>query len=261
VFTPTRKRSTTGHPASGVCPPNASCMARAASTPPPGSSSCALVAPKVATNPSPWYWFTSPPLGFFLPGLELYPAPGDLTGPRDLVAPLIVPDQSVKCHRCLPLKPFPREKQPIVKDHALFEGKALQETTSIESDRLLQLRAGGPILVVCPTRRHQCLERPHVDPAVTGTVELDRLAGGQWIRWRGVGIIDRFSKLGEGVAEIAASRLLWPVGPQEPGQDLAPVWALGFHRQIGQQRANLGRRQASDRLSGQRNPQGPQQAE
>jgi hypothetical protein len=52
---------------------------------------------------------------------------------------------------------------------------------------------------------------------------LDRLPGDEQERLRCLAITQRFAQIGQGAAQVGASRSFWPVGPQERRQLFAAV--------------------------------------
>ena len=134
-----------------------------------------------------------------------------------LPALLVILGQTMKGHHHQPMEPLPPEERPILKGGAVFEKEAFQETAPVQGGRFLQLVDSG---LVC---LHQRPERRHVEPAVAGRVELDRVAGDQKERRRGVTVTDRLAQVGQSIAQILAGRSIRPIGPQQPGQYVTAV--------------------------------------
>jgi hypothetical protein len=84
-----------------------------------------------------------------------------------------------------------------------------------------------------------------VEPAATGRVELNRLAGDQE-QWRiGGAVADGLSQIGECLAQVVLGHGLRLVGPQQLGECRTHVWSGSFDDQIDQQRPDLGGFEAS----------------
>ncbi len=84
-------------------------------------------------------------------------------------------------------------------------------------------------------RGEQGLKAGHVQLGGSG-VELNGLASNHQERGGGVVIVDGAAQAYQTLAQIPTSRRLYLIRPEQAGQRLAPVGAIGFHSQVSQQR-------------------------
>ena len=210
------------------------------------------------------------PVPRLLPRLDGQPAPYVAADPRWLAARRIDLAQILQRTHHLALQPLPGQECPVLERGAIRHRQPLQEGATIESGRFLQparagvaLREGGRRLwdrAVCLLMRFdQRCKRLHVDPAVTGGVELDRLARDRQDRGRGPVVGDGFAQDIEDVAQVGVCLALCVIGPQETGERAAMVGTTRLYCHVGQQCADLDRLEPTDRFAIQRDPKGSQQ--
>jgi hypothetical protein len=79
----------------------------------------------------------------------------------------------------------------------------------------------------------QLSESPYIDLSVALRIELNRPPGDQE-KWRySITVTDRVTQLSQAVAQVAASGLIRPSGPEQPDQYVASVRSIRFRGQIG----------------------------
>jgi len=200
-------------------------------------------------------------VGLLLPGLQIHLAARYLTGPRQIVASFVLLRQPVEGGEGLAVEPLLSEQAPIVEGRAAPEGEALQEGTSVEGHRLLQLLCGR---LAFPTWFDQCPEGGHIHPAVAGGIELDGISAGEEEGGLGVAVVgwcvvsrpraisNRPTQVGEDASQVGAGGSIGPVGPEYGGDGTALVRAVRLHGQVGQQGADLIGREGGDGLTIQR---------
>jgi hypothetical protein len=83
---------------------------------------------------------------------------------------------------------------------------------------------------------------------VAGGVELEGVTGDEQEGGLCRAVADDLAEVVEGVAQVAEGVPVGPLGPQQPGQDIAAVRPVGFHGQVGQQRPDFGGFKGGDRF-------------
>jgi hypothetical protein len=82
------------------------------------------------------------------------------------------------------------------------------------------------------------LKLRHIQRVITFQVELGRFTGTQQKGGIRLGIVDGPAQTTKRLAQVGAGGFVWHVGEEQANQHLAPVGAIGFHRQENQQGFN-----------------------
>ena len=183
-------------------------------------------------------------MGLLAPGLQLELAAGVPAQGGDVALAQAGAGQGVEGLERLLVQLHAPGQCPLLERGAVGQREAGQEIAAVSLDRLgvpryAGVAAGRRVVRVRGALGQQAAERCDIERVIAGGRELHAVAAREQVR--SVHLAQQPAQIGQRHAQIAASRVLRRLGPQQAEQGIAAVAVGLLDGQVGQQRQVLAR--------------------